>query len=183
MGDQAGVATPLAALLQRPAVLMAIGAALAPFLARAPPAAMDEGAARSRSRSNSRKGGAVPAQPPPPPPTAEQAMIALLRRQIASLEGIIHTLRRELAESPGEPAPSRSPTTTTAPAATTTKTATAAKKAAPLSWASPARGGQGGTSTAVPGTPRRNILRFAPTLPPHSSPVPVRVDKESQRPS
>ena len=44
-----------------------------------------------------------PAQPPPAPPTAEQAMIASLQRQIASLEGVINTLRRELAESRGEP--------------------------------------------------------------------------------
>ena len=75
MGDQAGLATQLAALLQRPAVLTAICAALAPFLAGAPPVNIDEGAARSRSRSRGRKGGGGPAHPPPPP-TAEQAMIA-----------------------------------------------------------------------------------------------------------
>ena len=45
--------------------------------------------------------------PPPPAPTAEQAMIASLQRQIASLEGVINTLRRELAESWGELAPSQ----------------------------------------------------------------------------
>ena len=32
-------------------------------------------------------------------------MIASLQRQIASLEGVINTLRRELAESRGEPTP------------------------------------------------------------------------------
>ena len=41
----------------------------------------------------------------PPPPTMERAMIALLRCQIAFLEGVINTLRREQAESRGEPAP------------------------------------------------------------------------------
>ena len=71
MGDQEGVATQLAALLQRPMVLTAIGAALAPFLAGAPPATVDEGAARNRSRFKGRKGGGGPAQPPPPPPTTE----------------------------------------------------------------------------------------------------------------
>ena len=99
MGDQEGVATQLAALLRRPALLTAIGAALAPFLAGAPPATIDEGAARIRSRSKGRKGGGGPTQPPPSPPTAEQAMIASLQRQIVSLEGVINTLRREPAES------------------------------------------------------------------------------------
>ena len=69
------MATQLAALLQCRAVLTAIGAALAPCLAGAPPATIDEGAARSRSRSKGRKGGAGAAQPSPPPPTAEQAMM------------------------------------------------------------------------------------------------------------
>ena len=63
------------------------------------PVATDEGAAtRSRSRSKGGKGGSRPAQRPPAPPKAEQAMIASLQRQIASLEGVINTLRRELAE-------------------------------------------------------------------------------------
>ena len=44
--------TQLAALVQRPEVLTALGAALPPFLAGAPPAAIDEGpATRSRPRS------------------------------------------------------------------------------------------------------------------------------------
>ena len=128
MGDQAGVATQLAALLQRPEVLTALGAALAPFLAGVPPAAIDEGAAtRSRSRSKAGTGGTRPAQPPPAPPTAQQAMIASLQRQIASLEGVINTLRRELAESRGVPALAASARTgaataaQAAPATTTTK--------------------------------------------------------------
>ena len=108
MGDQEGVATQLAALLQRPAVLTAIGAALAAVLAGAPPATVDDGAARSRSRSKGRKGDGGPAQQPLPPPTAEQAMIASLQRQVASLEGVINILRRELAESRGEQAVARS---------------------------------------------------------------------------
>ena len=118
MGDQAGVATQLAALLQCPEVLTALGAALAPFLAGAPPVAIDEGAAtRSRSRSKRGKGGSRPAQPPPAPPTSEHAMIASLQRQIASLEGVINTFRRELAESRGEPALAASTRTGTATAA------------------------------------------------------------------
>ena len=100
MGDQAGVATQLAALLQRPEVFTALGAARASFLAGVPPAAIDEGVAtRSRSHSKGGKGGSRPAQPPLAPPTTEQAMIASLHRQITSLEGVINTLRRELAES------------------------------------------------------------------------------------
>ena len=69
MGDQAGVATQLAALLQRPEVITALGAALAPFLAGVPPAATNEGAAtRSHSRSKGDKGAiALPSRPPPPP--------------------------------------------------------------------------------------------------------------------
>ena len=123
MGDPAGAATQLAALLQRPAVLTALGVALAPFLAGTPPATIDEGAARGRSRSKGGKGGGRPAQPPPTPPTAEQAMIASLQRQIASLEGVINTLRRELAESRGEPAPARTEAATAAQAASTTTAA------------------------------------------------------------
>ena len=65
MGDLARVATRLAALLQGPAVLTALGAALASFLAGDPPATIDEGAARGRSRSKGRKGGKGPAPPPP----------------------------------------------------------------------------------------------------------------------
>ena len=68
MGDQAGVATQLAALLQRPAVYTAIGAALAPFLAGAPPATVDKGAARSHSRSKGRKGGRWIRRTAPSPP-------------------------------------------------------------------------------------------------------------------
>ena len=150
MGDQEGVATQLAALLQRLAVLTTIGAALAPFLAGALPATFDEGAARSHSRPKGRKGGGGPAQPPPPPPTAEQAMIASLQGHIASLQGVINTLRRELAESRGEPPPARSlataparaatmttttMTTTTTKSSTLTKTATANKAAASTSRA------------------------------------------------
>ena len=131
MGDQAGVATQLAALLQRPEVLTALGAALAPFLAGAPPSAIDEGAAtRSRSRSKGGKGGSRPAQPPPAPPTAEQVMIASLQCQIASLEGVINTLGRELAESRGEPAPAASARSGTATAAQAAPTTTAAKRKA-----------------------------------------------------
>ena len=54
-------------------------------------------------------------------------MIASLQRQIAFLEGVINTLRRELAQSRGEPAPASSARTgaataaQAAPAATTTK--------------------------------------------------------------
>ena len=132
MGDQAGVATQLAALLQRPEVLTALGAVPAPFLAGAPPAAIEEGAAtRSRSHSKGGKGGSGPAEPPPSPPSAEQAMIASLQRQIASLEGVINTLRRELAESRGEPAPAASAWTGTATAAQAAPmTTTAERKAA-----------------------------------------------------
>ena len=68
MGDQAGVATQLVVLLQRPEVLTALGAALAPFLAGVPPAANNEGAA-TRSRSHSKGAGgttALPSRPPPP---------------------------------------------------------------------------------------------------------------------
>ena len=122
MGDQAGVATQLAAILRCPAVFTAIGAAVAPFLAGAPPATVDEGAAPSRSRSKGCKGGGGSAQPPPPQ-TAEHAMIASLQRQIASLEGVINTLRRELAESRGEPAPTRPRAAASAPAALTTASA------------------------------------------------------------
>ena len=68
MGDKAGVATQLATLLQRPAVLTAKGAVLAAFLAGAPPATVNERAARSRSRSKGRKGGGGSAQQPAPPP-------------------------------------------------------------------------------------------------------------------
>ena len=100
MGDQEGVATQLAALLQRPTVHTAISAALAPFLAGVPPATVNEGAARSRSRSRGRQGGGEPAKQRPSP-TAERAMIASLQRQSASLEGVINALRRELAQSRG----------------------------------------------------------------------------------
>ena len=131
------MATQLAALLQRPAVLTAIGAALAPFLAGARPANTDEGAAHNCSRSRGKKGGRRPAQHPPLPlPTAEQAMIASLQRQIASLEGVINTLRHELAESRGaeprgEPAPALDPAALAAVATTTAAIAASAKKAAP----------------------------------------------------
>ena len=43
-------------------------------------------------------------------------MIKLLQRHIASLEGVINTLRRELAESRGELAPAPDPATPTASA-------------------------------------------------------------------
>ena len=74
MGDQEGVVTHVAALLRRAAVLTAIGVAMAPFLAGTPPAPIDEGAARSPSRSRGRKGGVGPAQLPPPlpPPPSKQ---------------------------------------------------------------------------------------------------------------
>ena len=90
MGDQEGVATQLAALLQCPAVVTAIGAALAPFLAGTPPAAIDHGAARSRSRSKGRKGGGGPIEPPtphPPPPSKQWSHCynAKLRRSRAEL--------------------------------------------------------------------------------------------------
>ena len=76
MGDEMGVATQLGVVLQRPAVLTAIGAALALFLAGAPPVTINEGAARSRSRFRGRKEGGGPAQTPPS--TAEQVMMASL---------------------------------------------------------------------------------------------------------
>ena len=63
--------------------------------------------------------------PSPPPPTAEQAMIASLERQIASLEGVINTLCRKLAESRGESAPTRPGAAAAAPAASTTAAAKA----------------------------------------------------------
>ena len=77
-------------------------------------------------------------------------MIASLQRQIASLEGVINTPRRELAESRGEPAPTRPMTAAAAPAAsataaakakaaTTTTTAAADKVAASTSRAAIAR--------------------------------------------
>ena len=113
-------------------MLTAIGAALAPFLSGAPLATVYEWAARSRSRSKERKGGGVSAQPPPPPPpTTERAMIALLRCQIAFLEGVINTLRREQAESRSEPAPTRLKAATAAPAASTTAAAKAKAATAP----------------------------------------------------
>ena len=73
-------------------------------------------------------------------------MIASLQRQIASFEGVINTLRRELAETRGEPASTRPRATAPAPAAstkaaakakaaTTTKTATASKVDASTSMA------------------------------------------------
>ena len=125
MGDQGGVANLLGALLQCPAVLTAIGAALAPFLAGAPPVTVDEGAARGRSHSKGRKGGGGSAQPPPPPP---------LLRQIASLEGVINTLRCQLADLRGEPAPTRPRAAAAAPAASTTAAAKA-KAATPTATA------------------------------------------------
>ena len=68
-------------------------------------------------------------------------MIASLQRQIVSLEGVMNTLCRELAESRGEPAPAWSLATAAAPAVTTTtttsKTVTANKKAAPTSGPAP----------------------------------------------
>ena len=70
--------------------------------------------------------GTCPA--PPPPPTAEQKMIASLHRQIASLESVINTLRRELAESGSELAPTQPGTAPAAPA--------------PETWRFPAAGGE-----------------------------------------
>ena len=64
-------------------------------------------------------------------------MIASVHRQFAFLEGVINTLRRELAESRGEPAPAWSLATAAAPAPTTTTTTTANKKAGPTSRAAP----------------------------------------------
>ena len=57
-------------------------------------------------------------------------MIASLQRQIASLEGVPNTLRRELAESIGEPAPAAAARTGTAAAAQAAPGTTAAKRKA-----------------------------------------------------
>ena len=100
MGDQAGVATQLAVILQRPRILTALGPVLAPLLAGAPRATINEEAAtRGRSRSNGSIGGSRPAQLPPSLPTVEQPMIAFLERSITSFEGVINTLCHELAET------------------------------------------------------------------------------------
>ena len=56
--------------------------------------------------------GTVGGRLAPPPPTAQQSMISLLQRQIKSLEDIINTHRKNLAESRGgrpSPGPSRCP--------------------------------------------------------------------------
>ena len=110
-------------------------------------------------------------------------MVASLQCQIVSLQGVINTLRRELAESRGEPAPARSLATAAALAATTTKTtttetskwtktATANKAAAPTSRAAPTwqlpgrdpnrrpRVAQGQQATAAP--------QSSPSAPPQS---------------
>ena len=80
MGDQAGAATQRAALVQRPEVLTDLGAALAPFLAGAPLAAIDEGAAtRSRSRSKGGKGGQQTCQAAPCPPRCRAGYDRLAR--------------------------------------------------------------------------------------------------------
>ena len=66
MGDPKGVATHLATLLQSPAVLMAIRAALALFLVGTQPANIGEGVARNRSRCKGRKGDGAGPYPPRP---------------------------------------------------------------------------------------------------------------------
>ena len=122
---------------------------------------------------------------PPPPPTAEQAMIALVQRQIASLEGVINSLRRELVASRGEVAPARSPATTGALAAmmtiaTTTKTAAAAKKAAPTTRAAPGwqLAGGGGPSRRPRNAQAQQAAASPQRSPPPPSPVSMRVDGE-----
>ena len=135
-----------------------------------------------------------PPRPPPPPATAERALIASLQRHIASLEGMINTLRRELAELPGEPAPARrrrgrataaAPAATTATTTTTTtttktlrstetaatnKTADATSRAAlPGSW-------RDGTPTGVRGTTRRSKLWLHLGAPRLLLTSPMRVD-------
>ena len=72
--------------------------------------------------------------PLPHGPTAERATIASLQRQIPSFEGVIKTLRRELAESRGEPAPTRPSAAVAAPAASTIAAAKA-KAATPAATA------------------------------------------------
>ena len=76
---------------------------MAPFLVGTPPSASGRHAAAPGPRGE--KGAEGPPSRPPPPPGAEQAMIALLQHQIASFQGVINTLRCELAESRGESTP------------------------------------------------------------------------------
>ena len=186
MGDQAGVATQLAALLQRPAVLTAICAIQAPFFAGVSPATPDEGAALGRSGSKRCKRGNGPAQPPPPLPlTAEQATIASLQPQIASLEDVINSLRRELAKSRGEPAPTRPEADAAAPAASTTAAAKrmAAKRtpaaAAAAAGKAAASTYKAATTLQLAGQSHTERPKIAKTTPGASSPhppIPMRVD-------
>ena len=108
--DGVHTAARIAAVLQQPEVLAALGAALAPFLARqagdagqqAPHAASAAPAARAgRSRS---RGPPGVASAPAAPPTAEAATIAALQRQVAALHETIVLPRQELAAARGEPA-------------------------------------------------------------------------------
>ena len=103
-------AAQIAAVLQQPEVLAALGAALAPFLAQqaggagqqAPHAAAAAPAARAgRSRSRGPRGVA---SAPAAPPTAEAATVAALQRQVAALHETIVLLKQELAAARGEPA-------------------------------------------------------------------------------
>ena len=67
-------------------------------------------------------------------------MIASFQRQITSLEGVINTLRRELAESRGEPGPAASARTGAAAAAQAAPAATTAKRQAASTTPPPPRG-------------------------------------------
>ena len=106
-------------------------------------------------------------------------MIALLQRQIVSLEGVINTLRRVLAKSRGEPAPARIGAATAAQAApmptaakrkaTSTTPATAANGKAPAAMSKAA------TAFQLAGPSHRRRLKGAqapqwgspPPPPPH----------------
>ena len=113
-------------------------------------------------------------------------MIASLQRQIASLEGVINTLRRELAESQGEPAPTRPRVAAAAPAASTTAaakakaamttvSAAADKAAAPTSRAATTWRLAGQNHTRHSKNARAKQAAAAPRGSPPRTPVPVRV--------
>ena len=76
-------------------------------------------------------------------------MIASLQRQIASLEGVINTLRRELGESRGEPAPASSARTDAAAAAQAAPAATTTTKRKAAST-TPHAAATNGTTAATP---------------------------------
>ena len=93
-------------------------------------------------------------------------MIASLQRQIASLQGVIDTLCRELAESRGEPSVAQTLAAAAVPAASTKRTAAAAtKRAAPATRAAPGWQLAGG----------------GPSVPPPLPPGPRAYGREGQR--